>query len=240
MIDPSEAKPVLDFLKKFNMTLKLIINTHHHHDHVGGNLDLRLRFPFVEIGCSERDAQRIPGANRFFKNQVLESVVDLEFYVYAIPGHTQGQIAIYIPSLGGQQSGHQSDHQTEHQTEHHAKTELGALFAGDTVFAMGCGRLLEGTAEQMWTSLQFIKKLPPLTLLYFGHEYTERNGTFTLNAQPGNATAITERLIEARTALAKNEFPRVPTLEEEMQVNPFFLAKDFTEFKSLRIARDSW
>ena len=131
----------------------------------------------------------------------------------AIPGHTEGQIAYHVED---------------------------ALFVGDTVFEMGCGRLFEGTAEQMYASLSRIQSLPPATRLFFGHEYTETNARFARQMEPFNVFSIDERLSEVRKQLKTNGVATAPTLAAEQKVNPFFRAKTVEEFTRLREKRDTF
>ena len=198
VVDTSDATPIEEALKKFELSLGLILNTHHHHDHVGGNTELAERWN-VDVYCSTPDIGRIPNAKRALSDGEKFSFDGVDIEVISIPGHTRGQIAFYIPAAQ-------------------------AVFVGDTVFAMGCGRLLEGTAEQMYQSLTRLAELPPKTRIFFGHEYTEKNGTFAGNVEPGN-TGIQDRLRTAREALSSGRIPLAATLAEEQKVNPFLRLK---------------
>lgn len=228
VIDPPEAEPVIRELDKLGLGLALILNTHHHADHIGGDLELHRRFG-APVYCSQHDLERIPSASRGLRDRERLDFDGIEFEVIAVPGHTLGQIALYIP-------------------------DLGAVFVGDTLFAMGCGRLFEGTAEQMWSSLGRLMQLPQSTRLYFGHEYTDLNGPFAQIVEPENA-AIADRRRQARMLLADGLHAIVPapTLAEEMQVNPFLRASrpdvrarlglapqtaDVEVFRQLRLMRD--
>jgi hydroxyacylglutathione hydrolase len=204
VIDPGEAPPVERALKEHGLELSLIVNTHHHHDHIGGNAWLKDHYG-AEVFCSAYDLSRIPSATRGLVDNELVNFAGLEFRVLSIPGHTQGQIAL-----------------------HFEKDQ--ALFAGDTLFEMGCGRLFEGTPEQMWASLAKLKKLDGATRLFFGHEYTE----------PANAVAIAEVVKAARTELGRTELAPVPTLGDELKVNPFLRAKDLATFTEWRELRNAW
>lgn len=213
VIDPSEAEPIMTALRDLGLKLGLILNTHHHPDHTGGNLELVEHWQ-CPVSCSERDFERIPGATRGLRDGETFDFEGLRFQVLAIPGHTEGQIAYHVED---------------------------ALFVGDTVFEMGCGRLFEGTPAQMFASLARIQALPPTTRLYFGHEYTETNARFAKKAEPENEFAIDERLGEVRSQLQRNAgIAAAPTLETEQKVNPFLRAKTLEDFTRLRAARDTF
>lgn len=197
VIDPSEARPVLRWLSQHGLRLAQIVNTHHHWDHVGGNLEL-----IQATGCSvlgpALEADRVPGITR--KLQAGDSVqfAGVDFEVLAAPGHTDGHLLLY----------------SQHE---------GVLFAGDVLFAMGCGRLFEGTPEQMVDTLNRIRSLPLQTKIYCGHEYALRNGEFALTLEPKNH-ALQARVKRIRGAIGKgSEAPlQVPLLlEEEIATNPF-------------------
>jgi hydroxyacylglutathione hydrolase len=196
VIDPSEAAPVRQALTRSGTTqLGLTLNTHHHWDHVGGNLELKADYA-CKIFCSSYDLTRVPGAERGLNNGEHFQFDGVEIEVLAIPGHTQGQIAYHLP-------------------------QVQALFVGDTVFAMGCGRLLEGRPEQMLASLQKIAALDPATGIFFGHDYTEKNAQFALQFEPGNS-AIHSRLQRYRQTSKEAAKQEIPTIGLELETNPFF------------------
>jgi len=192
VVDPGEARPVLDYLAREKLQLVAILATHHHPDHVGGIAQLLEKFQVPVYGTrhaptatitnpvSEGDTVKIPELGASF------SVLD-------IPGHTRAHIAYY---------------------------GAGSLFCGDTLFACGCGRVFEGTAQQMYTSLEKLRALPDETKVYCGHEYTLANIGFAKGVEPGNA-ALTAR--EARDRrLREAGKPTVPSrLGEEKATNPF-------------------
>ena len=194
VIDPSEPGPIVQKLESSGLRLRLILNTHHHHDHVGGNTALAQRFQ-APVWCSVTDLDRVPCAERGLKdNEVLE-FDGVRFATLAIPGHTQGQVAFHF-------------------------ADDRAVFVGDTLFAMGCGRLFEGTAAQLWSSLKRLMSLPEPTRIFFGHEYTERNARFALALDPDNQ-AIESRLRATLRALRERGVAPAPTLADELTVNPF-------------------
>lgn len=194
VVDPSESAPIEAALDKLGLELGLILNTHHHHDHVDGNSDL-LHTASVPVYCSRYDLSRIPGATRGFTDGENFEFDGLACEVLEIPGHTLGQIAFYF-------------------------ADANALFVGDTLFSMGCGRLFEGTAKQMFESLNHIASLPAETRIYFGHEYTETNGRFAQSVEPGNE-GVARRIESVRSQLSLRNFSEAPTLASEREVNPF-------------------
>ncbi|MBN1239154.1 MAG: hydroxyacylglutathione hydrolase [Gammaproteobacteria bacterium] len=193
-VDTPEVEPILRALDEKGWTLTHILNTHHHGDHAGGNLALK-RATGCRIFGPRADAARIPGIDV----EVGEGD-ELEFgshriEVYDTPGHTRGHIVYYLP-------------------------DDGMAFVGDTLFAMGCGRLFEGSPGQMWASLQKILAWPDDTLIYCAHEYTQANARFALTVEPGNA-ALEERARRV-AQLRERHVPTVPTtLAAEKATNPF-------------------
>jgi hydroxyacylglutathione hydrolase len=193
-VDPAEAEPVLEALDDKGWTLTHILNTHHHWDHVGGNLVLK-RQTGCQIYGAERDRDRIPGLDVALREGDAVALGSVWAEVLAVPGHTQGHIAYWF-------------------------AEDTALFCGDTLFALGCGRLLGGTAEQMWASLDRFRQLPADTRVYCAHEYTQNNGRFALTVEPDNP-ALVQRMERVNAARREN-LPTVPsTLAEETATNPF-------------------
>lgn len=194
VVDPALAEPVLETLKEKGWTLDYVLNTHHHHDHVGGNLVLK-----QETGCriiaAEADRNRIPGIDTAVSDGDTIQFGSEKLDIMATPGHTSGHIVYYCANSQ-------------------------ALFCGDTLFSMGCGRLFEGTAEQMWNSLQLIKALPESTRIYCAHEYTKANGNFALTIEPDNP-ALQRRLMEVTNLVAKKQSTIPSTLAQELATNPF-------------------
>ena len=195
VVDPALAQPVLDKLNDRDWHLTHILNTHHHWDHVGGNLELK-----EQTGCtiyaSSNDQHRIPGIDIILQEGDSVSLGSQKAMVLETPGHTLGHIVYYF-----------SDAQ--------------ALFCGDTLFVMGCGRLFEGTAQQMRHSLLKLQHLPSATRFYCAHEYTQANGRFALSIEPDNID-LQHRMQHIDLLRSKNR-PTVPsTIAEELKTNPFF------------------
>jgi len=194
VIDPSEAEPVRRATKEHGLKLTHILNTHHHPDHVGGNLELKEEFGLTIVG-PKNDAARIPGIDIGVAEGDTYALGKHLGRVFEIPAHTRGHIAFWFENDD-------------------------ALFTGDTLFAMGCGRLFEGDPPTMWSSLSKLAKLPDRTRFYCGHEYTEANGHFALTLEPTNA-ALQARMDWVRETRAKG-LPTLPaTLGEEKKTNPF-------------------
>lgn len=195
VVDPSEPAPVIAALEaKGIKRLDHILNTHHHFDHTGGNAPLKAKYG-AKITGPRADMHRIEGIDHGVGEGDTVKIGDTAWRVLDIPAHTSGHIALWCP---------------EHQ----------AVFTGDTMFAMGCGRLFEGTPAQMWTSLSKLAALPPETKVYCGHEYTASNGRFALTVDAANA-ALKSRM-EAVNRLRAQGQPTIPsTIADERATNPF-------------------
>ncbi len=192
VVDPGEASPVLDYLRAEQLQLTAILNTHHHADHVGGNTELLRHCPVPVYGP---DDERIPTVSRRLREGERFTLAEfgIEFSVLEIPGHTRSHIAFY----GG-----------------------GMLFSGDTLFACGCGRLFEGTPQQMHDSLAKLAALPDATRVYCGHEYTLANIRFAKAVEPANPELA--KWEQAAGALRARNEPTLPsTIGQEKTANPF-------------------
>ena len=199
VVDPADPAPVRTALKRKGWTLTHILNTHHHPDHVDNNLALKSEFGCTIVGPAP-DAARIPGIDVQVGDGDVYRFGEAEAKVFFVPGHTRGHIAYWF-------AGH------------------GALFCGDTLFALGCGRLFESTPEQMWRSLSTLRALPPETEVYCAHEYTQSNARFALTVDPENRD-LARRAAEIDRMRAA-DIPTVPsTLDEERRTNPFLRADD--------------
>ena len=195
VIDPGEAQPVYQFLNKKKWSLDFILNTHHHWDHTGGNLDLKKIWPKAQVAGFLKDAKRLPGIEIKLKENEVWMPDRFSCKVLSIPGHTLGHIAFYF-------------------------TKDKKLFCGDTLFSMGCGRLFEGTASMLLASLKSLAKLPLETEIYAGHEYTLNNAKFALKIN-GNNKYLKERF-KVISNKRKKGLPTVPfLLSEELKTNPF-------------------
>ncbi len=199
VVDPSEAAPVKAKLDALGWTPTHILNTHHHWDHTGGNLELKQATGATVVGPAA-DRDRIPGIDVALGEGDTYRFGEETTQVYDIPGHTRGHIAFWF-------------------------SESDALFCGDTLFTLGCGRMFEGTPAQMWASLAKLRGLPPSTRIFCGHEYTQSNARFALAVDPENR-ALISRAARVDSARAKGR-PTVPaTHAEERATNPFLRADD--------------
>jgi hydroxyacylglutathione hydrolase len=192
IVDPSEAEPVLRRLGKEKVALKAILNTHHHRDHTGGNSGLLEHLP-LQVYAHRVDEGRIPGLTHPLDEGDEVRIGRLRGKAFFIPGHTKGHVAYLFENN---------------------------LFCGDTLFVAGCGRLFEGTAEQMLTSLSRLKNLSDDTWVYCGHEYTEKNLQFALTLEPNNPKLAAK--LDKVKELRAQEISTVPsTMAEEKETNPF-------------------
>jgi hydroxyacylglutathione hydrolase len=213
VIDPSEAKPVINFIESNNINLKFILNTHHHYDHIGGNTELKKKYGSNVVGF-KGDKDRIPEVDILVEDNEIWKRDNFEAKIYHIPGHTTGHIAF-----------------------HFFKEKK--IFTGDTLFSLGCGRIFEGTYEQMFNSLNKIKKLSNDTKIYFGHEYTLQNSNFCI-ANDSKNLKLKDKIIKIKEKL-KNGIPTVPsTLADEIECNIFLKAKDVKSFSKLRDLKDNF
>jgi hydroxyacylglutathione hydrolase len=195
VVDCAEARPVLDEVDRRGVHLTSVLATHHHFDHVGGNLDLLAANPALRVHGSADDAPRIPGITDRVRDGDGVQIGRLRGRVIYIPAHTSGHVAYHFP-------------------------DERAVFTGDTLFAAGCGRLFEGDASQMMSSLGKLASLPADTRVYCGHEYTEKNLRFAASLEPGNA-AVADKLRTVE-GLRRQGKPTVPsTIAEERATNPF-------------------
>ena len=226
VVDPSEFYPIDTFVKKKFNKLDYILNTHHHLDHTGGNLELKEKYKSQIIG-SKKDEKRIPGIDIAFRDNETFKFGNINFKIILVPGHTSGHICFF-------------------------SNEEKIIFTGDTLFSLGCGRVFEGTYNQMIDSLNLIKKLPGDTLIYCGHEYTKKNLEFCMQYENNEFLIKKKKWISDR--LIKN-LPTIPvTINEELQTNIFLRcdldivkkklnmlnADEVSVFKKLRDLKDSY
>lgn len=211
--DPGEAAPVIAAVDAQGGRLDAILLTHHHGDHVAGVDELVQRYGAKVVGAMA-DAHRLPPLDVAVAPGQSIEVIGVPAEVLASDGHTRGHIAFHFP-------------------------ECAILLCGDTLFSLGCGRLLEGTAEEMFASLQRLAALPPETLVCCGHEYSESNARFALTVEPDNASlrARAEEITRQRAAGK----PTVPTtIGQENAANPFMRAKDVATLARIRAAKDNF
>ncbi|BBD60409.1 beta-lactamase-like protein [Nostoc sp. HK-01] len=214
VVDPAEAEPVLSKLAELNAELVAIFNTHHHHDHVGGNQQLMQRFPKLTVYGGAEDQGRIPGQQVFLQQGDRISFGDRPAEVIFVPGHTRAHIAYYFSP--------------------HTADEPGELFCGDTLFAGGCGRLFEGTPTQMVSSLEKLRSLPDNTRVWCAHEYTLKNLQFALTVD-GENTDLQQRYAEVNTFRTQGKATVPSLLGVEKRTNPFLR----WEQPSLQLAANS-
>jgi len=213
VVDPSEAKPIIDYLSDKNINLKYILNTHHHYDHIGGNTELKKKFGSVVLGFNG-DAKRIPEIDILLKDNEIWNSGNFKAKIIHIPGHTLGHICFYF-------------------------FDENLLFTGDTLFSLGCGRIFEGTYEQMYDSLNKLKSLPKETKIYCGHEYTLNNSKFCLEHDSENSSLL--KKIEFIKKQRNNNLPTIPsTLQDEIDCNIFLRANDLKTFSKLRDLKDNF
>ncbi len=210
IVDPAEFEACNKAINKYKK-LDFILNTHHHADHVGANLELKKKYNSKILG-SKLDKDRIPGIDIFLKENQKQKIGNLEFEVIFVPGHTKGHIAFFF-----------------------YKEKV--AFTGDTLFSLGCGRIFEGTYTEMFNSLNKIKKLPPETKIYCGHEYTKSNLSFCLTYDAKN-TILRKKVVDIQKKLNSNQ-PTIPsTLGEEIKTNIFLRCND-PEIKQALGLKDS-
>ena len=213
VIDPSESKPIIDYVEKNKLNLKFVLNTHHHFDHVGGNKELKKKYNLQVIGF-EGDKNRIPEIDITLSDKEIWKNKNFEAKIYHIPGHTSGHICY-----------------------HFFKQNI--LFTGDTLFSLGCGRIFEGTYKEMFSSLQLIKSLPLETKIYCGHEYSLKNSDFCINYDKENS-ALKDKIKLIKNKL-DNNLPTIPTtIKEELECNIFLRSKDVKSFSKLRDLKDKF
>lgn len=213
VVDPGEAEPVIEYLDAHNLKLDFILNTHHHGDHIAGNSKLVDYYNAKLIGPAA-EQHRIAGMVIALKEGESFAFGGEELHVIDTPGHTAGHICFHAPSSK-------------------------ALFAGDTLFSMGTGRLFEGSAKQMWHSLEKINALPDDTRLYCGHEYTLSNAEFCLMIEPENK-ALKKRYEEVKSLREQNK-PTLPsTLGLEKQTNALLRAGSAERYAEIRTLKDNF
>ena len=212
IIDPSEFGPCDEKINQKYKKLDFILNTHHHFDHIGGNAELKRKYGSKILGF-EKDKKRIPEIDILLKDGQEFKIGNLNFKTIFVPGHTLGHIAYYF------------------------KKEK-VIFTGDTLFSLGCGRIFEGTCQQMFDSLNKIKSLPEDTKIYCGHEYTKSNLQFCLKYNPNNNYLIDKKkVVEARVKDRKSTIPS--SIKDEIQTNIFLRYDDLDVKNALNLKNAS-
>ena len=212
VVDPGQSDPALAAAGQRDWTISHILNTHWHPDHTGGNAAIKAATGAPITGPDE--ANKVSPIDRVVAGGDRVTVGKLEAEVWDIPAHTAGHIAFHFKA---------------------AKM----IFTGDTLFAMGCGRLFEGTAAQMFAAMQRFAALPEDTRVYCGHEYTEANARFAVHVEPDNADAAA-RLARVSAMRARGEVTLPTTIGDERATNPFMRATDANELARLRTLKDSF
>jgi hydroxyacylglutathione hydrolase len=227
VVDPSESTPVINFLKKYNLKLNYILNTHHHFDHVGGNNKLKKLYNAKVVGF-KGDKNRIPGINISLNSDEQWKFGNSKVKILHIPGHTSGHICFFFE-----------------------KEKI--AFTGDTLFSLGCGRIFEGDHQQMHASLNKLKKLPKDTKIYCGHEYTYKNAEFCKKIDNDNIDL--QNHFNKIKKLRLQNLPTIPSsLEDELKSNIFLRCdqndlkiklnlkneEDFKVFRKIRELKDSF
>jgi len=212
-IDPAVAEPVLAAAEARGWTIGQIWNTHWHGDHIGGNEAIKAATG-ARVSGPAAEATKIPTLDVPLREGDVVRLGAIEGHVIEVPAHTAGHIAIHLP------------------------TER-VIFTGDTLFAMGCGRLFEGTPEQMFRNMARLKVLPPETIVYCAHEYTQANGRYALFAEPTNE-ALRARMAEVDAARLRGEATVPTTIGLERATNPFMRAGSVAELAERRAAKDSF
>ncbi|CUS44083.1 MAG: hydroxyacylglutathione hydrolase [Pseudomonadota bacterium] len=213
VVDPAEAAPVLAEADRRGWKIGQIWNTHWHPDHTGGNAAIKEATGAVVSGPAA-EAARIPTLDVELSEGDTVRLGDHVATVFETPGHTAGHIVFHLPGDA-------------------------VIFTGDTLFAMGCGRLFEGDAAQMFANMQRLAALPPETTVYCAHEYTQSNGRFALAAEPDNA-ATSERMTTVDAVRARGESTVPTSIADELATNPFLRATSAAQLAERRKAKDEF
>ncbi|MEY3809955.1 hydroxyacylglutathione hydrolase [Candidatus Methylopumilus planktonicus] len=208
IVDPGDAGPVISALERKNLNLVAILITHHHADHIGGVIALQEKYPHIKIFAPQKDKYDFVNISLKNGDEINIPELQINYKIIEIPGHTRGHIAYY---------------------------DKKNLFCGDTLFACGCGKIFDGTHEQMYNSLKKISALPKDTKIYCAHEYTKKNISFALSLDPDDTN------LKLRKALVSNIKNTIPSsLEEELKTNPFLKCTSLEAFKRLRDLKDQY
>ena len=232
VVDPAVAEPVITWLEQRGLELAAVLQTHHHHDHIGGTPGLLRRWPGARVIASAADRARIPFQTDGVAGGDGLELLGRHIAVLAVPGHTAHHLAYFLP----EPQGPDVDGTDVEASDAGGSAEL---FCGDTLFAGGCGRLFEGTPEQMHHSLQQLAALPAATRVWCAHEYTEGNLRWAAAQEPADP-AISERLAAVQAARAAGT-PTIPSsIALERATNLFMRAADGAELRQRRGSKDLW
>ncbi|MEI7666887.1 MAG: hydroxyacylglutathione hydrolase [Synechococcaceae cyanobacterium ELA263] len=218
VVDPAVAEPVIAWLEQRHLNLVAVLQTHHHSDHIGGTPALLRRWPTAEVVASGADRERIPFQTRSVAEGDHFQLLGRSVEVLEVPGHTRCHLAFHLPAQAG---------------------EGAELFCGDTLFAGGCGRLFEGTPEQMHQALQRLTAFDPSTRVWCAHEYTESNLRWAAAEEPDNA-AIAARLAAVRQQRARGEATIPSSIALERATNLFVRSPDASELARLRASKNTY
>lgn len=213
VVDPAQAVPVLDAADRFGYTITHIWNTHWHPDHTGGNAEIKAATGCTIIGPAA-EVERIPTLDRLVRGGDTVTLGGYTAEVLDVPAHTAGHIAYSLP-------------------------EVKSVFVGDTLFAMGCGRLFEGTPAQMYANMRLLGALPGDTQVYCAHEYTLSNAQFAVSVEPDNA-ALTQRYAEVQAMRERGQATVPTTIALELATNPFMRADSVEQLAARRVAKDNF
>ena len=213
VVDPSEADPIIEYLENTQIKLKFILNTHHHYDHVGGNEKLKSKYGASVIGYKD-DKERIPGIDILISDQETWIYKNFEAKIIHIPGHTLGHICFYF-------------------------YKDKSVFTGDTLFSLGCGRIFEGTYEQMFESLRKLKELPKDTKVFCGHEYTLQNSKFCMVHDKDNLN-LKAKIDDIKIKLQAGMSTIPSTIKDELECNIFLRTNNLEAFSKLRDLKDNF
>jgi hydroxyacylglutathione hydrolase len=222
VVDPAVAEPVRRWLEQRQLELVAVLQTHHHSDHIGGTPELLQRWPQAAVVASGADRDRIPFQTLGVADGERVPLLGHELEVLEVPGHTRTHIAFHLPAVAAAEP-----------------DAAGDLFCGDTLFAGGCGRLFEGTPQQMWHSLARLAALPGATRVWCAHEYTETNLHWASRERPSDG-AIAARLHQVRE-LRRRGLPTIPSsIDQERATNLFLRSRSGEELSRLRESRNAW
>mgnify|MGYP001186674607 CR=1 FL=1 len=220
VIDPAVTSPVEEWLKANDLKLIAIFQTHHHLDHIGGTQGLIKIWPKASVVASGEDFDRIPFQTISVNDGDQIKFMGQSVRILKVNGHTKNHIAFYIPA------------NSKYKTNP-------ILFCGDTLFGAGCGRLFEGSPEDMYDSLKRINLLPAETKIYCAHEYTRSNLRWALHLYPKDLS-LKSRLLDVEDKIKRGSITLPSTLKEERKTNLFIKAKNPKELSILRINKDNW